>query len=512
MSPRYRTMLGQLILLAALAIFFLAHSGTVGQDEESSEVASRIPPAVAPLAERKIPSAAWLGVVDTNQGQSMKLISADKRKFAFSPGGELLIIEDTPSNRLEVWQISTSKCLARFGETEGSSVLCFSPDGKSVAHAAYHEVIEVWDVPGQKTRHSFGDGEKAYVLGLAFSPDGRTLAVATFAQGGGNVRTVRLRDVGNGKIVKSLSEVPQGDTRTGNGWISALTFSPDGRSLALAAGDRLFLWDIATGKEQRCLGSVMIDPAAERRDGFVTATLAFSPDSRILAVGCNDGTVRRWELSSGRELPLYLGHTRAVRALTYAPDGKSILSFGLDGRVLTWPAGDPTREWKPEGPLSNATTGLLWERLARNEVRELYGAVQMLAARPKTSIPFLKEVLKPIPEPDRARLTTLVDGLKNPDYNERKKAAVELRPFGELALPELRSREEHHDRMIDRWRENLENREPSPEEIRASRAIRILEQIGTDDARQFLDVLSRGAAASALTVRAKDSLLRLPSK
>jgi RNA polymerase sigma factor (TIGR02999 family) len=103
---------------------------------------------------------------------------------------------------------------------------------------------------------------------------------------------------------------------------SALSGSPDGT---------IRLWDLATGKEIR------------RFAGHETMVLsvAFSPDGRhVLSGGC-DTTVRLWDVQSGKQLGCFRGHRGNVESVAFSPDGCRALSGSADGTIRLWdlPAG-----------------------------------------------------------------------------------------------------------------------------------------------------------------------------
>src|SRR5205085_2333078 len=108
-----------------------------------------------------------------------------------------------------------------------------------------------------------------------------------------------------------------------------LAFSPNGRWLAVGGPKfSVNVWELPA--EVRGPGDF---PA---RDWLVTdgslRCVALRPDGKELAVGGEDGSVTLWPI--GKEAPRLTlkGHSRAVVALAYAPDGKSLLSAGLDGK------------------------------------------------------------------------------------------------------------------------------------------------------------------------------------
>jgi RNA polymerase sigma factor (sigma-70 family) len=116
-------------------------------------------------------------------------------------------------------------------EAEGAA---FSPDGKLLATGGQYGAVRIWDLAsGQQVRAL--NGHAGWVMSLAFSPDGRTLAA-------GNWRNVRLWEVSTGQERRRL-EGHEGD-------VTALAFSPDGRTLTSAASDTTGLvWDLTSRLE-----------------------------------------------------------------------------------------------------------------------------------------------------------------------------------------------------------------------------------------------------------------------
>ena len=151
------------------------------------------------------------------------------------------------------------------------------------------------------------------ITAVAFSPDGKTIVTASWDL------TVRLWDIATGEQL--------GPTIRHDGPVRGVSFSPDGRTLATASNDRTArLWDIASGKP---IGPAMTHPA-------IVFAITYSPDGRTLATGCGDGGVRLWDGSTSRALGQLMRHSSLVWSVAFSPDGKIIASASWDNTARLW--------------------------------------------------------------------------------------------------------------------------------------------------------------------------------
>jgi WD40 repeat protein len=101
----------------------------------------------------------------------------------------------------------------------------------------------------------------------------------------------------------------------------ALRFAPDGKTLATLSSPIIRIWDIARKTELRRF----VGPEKG------VYSMAFSPDGKLLAGGCEDRSIRVWDAASGKELHRLEGHADFIYAVAFAPDGNTLASAGADG-------------------------------------------------------------------------------------------------------------------------------------------------------------------------------------
>jgi hypothetical protein len=324
---------------------------------------------------------------------------------------------------------------------------------------------------------------------LTFSADGNTLATGSFDG------TARLWDPATAKEKMVL--------RGPGGVAYSVALTPDGKLLTAAIGQAsVKLWETATGKEKAVLHG----------DEGPIFHVVFSPDGKTLATAGTSRTVTLWETASARKRADLPGHTSKVSALAFCSDGWRLASGGHDHVLLLRDLHRLASEKRPAGV---DDLNALWEDLYSEDAARAYHALWDLVATPAQSVPFLKERVQPVARTDPERLAQLMADLDHDQFQRRQQAERELERLEEQAGPPLRKALEGRlpslevRRRMERIVQKLEGKSLSPEYLRMLRAIEALERLGTPEAREVLEAVTKGAPGVKITVEADRALQRL---
>jgi WD40 repeat protein len=227
-----------------------------------------------------------------------------------------------------MWDIQKGELLHNLRGHEGWIWgFAFSPDSKIMASGGDDRTILLWDV---ETGKSLGILEEYDdVLSLAFSPDSKILASGNsfYASNQEIIGTINLWDMQTRKIIHNL----KGHERA----TECVAFSPDSKILVSGGWDgTMRFWDVQTGKQLNVL--------TDKDTGGPVFSIAFSPDGRTFASGGWDGIVRLWDIETGvalkkmRQSGFLSSATSGVRSVTFSPDGETLAAGIMDGTTVMW--------------------------------------------------------------------------------------------------------------------------------------------------------------------------------
>ncbi|HLO28594.1 MAG TPA: AAA family ATPase [Anaerolineales bacterium] len=176
-------------------------------------------------------------------------------------------------------------------------------------------------------------GHAEMVWGVAFSPNGKMLASGSCEKLDDNLLCtqgeVLLWDVSAALNTSLKTRQSVGQPLNPPAEVFSVAFSPDSKILAAGSEDgTVTLWD--TGTHQP------IGQPLKGHRHYVTG-VAFSPDGKLLASSSGDRTIILWDVATQRRIgEPFVGHLYPVTSIAFSPDGKTLASGSTDRTVILW--------------------------------------------------------------------------------------------------------------------------------------------------------------------------------
>ena len=237
----------------------------------------------------------------------------------YHPDGELIALGQ--HRRVILANAETGKEVHRLdGISDVARGVAFSRDGKLLAVGSglpgRGGEITIWEVESQRQIQAI-EGHSDTVYEVAFSPAGKMLASSSYD------KTVKLWDVESGAELRTLEDHIDA--------VYTLEFTADGRWLISGSADRsLKIWIPSTGERLYTL--------SEPLEGI--NSIAIHPSGKRVVAGGNDRTIRIWELSDsgGEMLNSLIAHQSAILRVAFSPDGETLVTTSADKTIKVFDA------------------------------------------------------------------------------------------------------------------------------------------------------------------------------
>ncbi len=243
---------------------------------------------------------------------------------ATSDGRRVFSVSDRDS-AVRVWDVEAGTALNTLTPNSLHTIaIAITPDDCYVITGGDDGKDRVWDIGHSVIARIREQG--AGVYSIAVSPDGAYLVSGSKRALGRNPTGILwLRDLDTGSLLHTLHG------HKGN--VTRLVFTPESRFMISGGQDGdVHIWDVDSGTLLNTLS------------GHTSAILLLwvSHDGRYLVTGANDGTIRVWQMHGGVLLRT-LDHTENVHSLAMSSDGRQLVAGTLEGEIYVWdfPLGSP---------------------------------------------------------------------------------------------------------------------------------------------------------------------------
>lgn len=292
----------------------------------------------SPDGKRVISAGQIVQVRDSNTGKRLSIQpghTADIYSVVYSPDGKRLLTT-SGDYTIRVWDVMSGAELLVItpraeistpdgagginliaGQNDLESIIpaVYSPDGTQIANGGNY--ARVWDAETGAELFAL-NSQDDFVMSVAYSPDGKRLAVATGAK-------IRILQANNGEEILQVQDI--------DNLVIDVDFSPDGNFIVSVDGSQtgspvvIRIWDAATGTERFAIATTT----------YTAEYIAFSPDSTRL-IGQDGEQAKIWNVADGTEL-LTIGENVASSEAHFSADGQHLATLTLfGGEVRLWQA------------------------------------------------------------------------------------------------------------------------------------------------------------------------------
>ena len=274
---------------------------------------------------------------DVNTSEKIKEldgVSGAGLTLVFSPGGHCFGLSRTPNSEYDTVELWDAEKRASFTHSGPVDTVAMSLDGMYLATGGRDKTVKLWHVETQQCFQTLS-GHIGRILSLAFSPDGTLLVsgggdnwemqeqadgTTYFCSAGDSPvdRTAKVWEVATGENIATLES---------SGMVRGIAFAPDGQCLATGANNKtVTVWCTKTWQSIATLDTVQFE------------SFAFSPDGSRLVIGGTfpEQRIQIWDVENWELIIELSGHKSDVESLAFSPDSRLLASGGFDGIIYLW--------------------------------------------------------------------------------------------------------------------------------------------------------------------------------
>ena len=259
-------------------------------------------------------------VVTHSQTPSIFKLPGEKHCLYMSASGQLHT-SSVEGNSIKVREFGNDAPTAECGIKERPRYLAvaFSETAQLIAYGDSEKNLYVWDIPREEIIMTFRVPESNAAF-IAFSPNGKYLA------SGQEMGYYRLWDLACGEEIHAFHSHK----------IEHIAFSPCGNVIAGEMEKAFILWDIESAK------TLLTIPKPEEYAYWWQGGIVFSPCGLYLATGLErvegmaSAPIKLWNTATGENVTTFEGHLTHILSLAFSPDSSLLASAGSDGTILLW--------------------------------------------------------------------------------------------------------------------------------------------------------------------------------
>ncbi len=242
--------------------------------------------------------------------------------LAFSKDGSLLLAAGgTPARfgELQLWDVASGQ-LRRSVTLTGDTIFgaSLSPDGTKIAAGCTDNTVRIVDAATGRELYKIGNHEN-WVLGTIFGVDGRRIVSV------GRDRAAKLTDATSGAFLENINLL--------RGELAAVARHPTKDIVVVGGEDRIpYVYAMDRAKNMKIADDTTLLRKLDRQNGAITA-LAWSSDGRSIAVAGSGPEVNVYDAGTGRLVSSAKGHTAGIYTVAFSPDASQLAAAGFDGQV-----------------------------------------------------------------------------------------------------------------------------------------------------------------------------------